>query len=63
MNASTGIFLTTAALLAVTGLIAAEPPRVAPNASCRVEHPRGYAAVRTAKPIAIDGQLVPGANT
>lgn len=46
-----------ATIVSVCGLNAAEPPRVAPNASCRVEHPRGYAAVRTDKPIAIDGKL------
>ena len=47
-------------ILPVVALIASaadSPTRIAPNASCRVVHPRGYAAVRAEKPIAIDGKL------
>lgn len=52
-----GTIFTIGTFILVSGLVAAEGPRVAPNATCRVEHPRGYAAVRAEKPITIDGKL------
>lgn len=45
------------ALLLATGQTRGQEPRVAPGATCKVVHPRGYAAVFAAQAPKIDGKL------
>lgn len=50
-------FLVLAVLQTTATTAPAQSARVAPNASCRVVHPRGYAAIAADKPLKIDGKL------